>query len=112
MSNDPLEEKIPFWEDVMRHVKIGDLIQGKVSAKYAWGTYVSFEKEGIPAPVEGFITLPYMHDLPDEMVSTEEQLVLGQEIVAAVMSVDPRGGVKLSLRQTHLDYPERLLKAE
>jgi hypothetical protein len=80
MSNDPLEEKIPFWEDVMRHVKIGDLIQGKVSAKYAWGTYVSFEREGIPAPVKGFITLPYMHDDPDEMVSTRDYVNFFQSV--------------------------------
>jgi predicted RNA-binding protein with RPS1 domain len=112
MSNDRLEEKIPFWKDVMRHVKVGDLIQGKVSAQQPWGTYVRFEKEGVPAPMEGLVTLPYTHDDPDEMVSTRDQLVLGQEVAAAVMSVDPRGGVMLSLRQSHLDYPERLLKAE
>lgn len=110
MKENPIREKIPFWEEISANLRVGDVLKGRVSRKELWGTYVDFEVEGAPKLISGLITLPYMHDFPDAMVSTKDQLVIGQELIAVVFSIDRYGGVMLSIRKSHIDNPKLLTK--
>lgn len=99
--------EIPNWKEISTHLRIGEIVLATVTLKPIFGAFVHFEIEGVPAPIKGLITTPYMGATPGEALEVQEKLHIGQTMLAVVISMDSRGGTMLSIRKADLADPSQ-----
>jgi len=74
-------------------LKIGDVLEGKISGIAKFGAFVSFEDGGSGLVHISEISREYVEDI-------NQHLTMGQQVSVKVLSIDDNGKIALSIRQT------------